>query len=138
MGPRFRGDDGEDLFLRGRGAFHKGLAALHFMGERRLVDLDHHGVGIDAEILHQRLRDVAHHAGLLLVGAAGGHAYGDFRHFLSPCALFLSSWPGLSGAYPRSSPSNKTWMPGTRLHKAGHDARSEWLTPLHLMPRQDF
>jgi len=27
---------------------------------------------VDAEVLHQRLRNVAHHAGLLLVGAAGG------------------------------------------------------------------
>src|SRR3954469_5311208 len=55
-------------------ALDEGLAALHLVGQRRFVDLDHHRVGIDAEILHQRLGDVAHHAGLLFVGAAGGHA----------------------------------------------------------------
>src|SRR5712664_4882576 len=91
--PAFRGDDGEDLFLRGRRALHKSLAALHFMGERRLIDLDHHGVGIDAEILHQRLRDVAHHAGLLFLGAAGGHANGDFRHFLLLPLFLLRTTP---------------------------------------------
>src|SRR5206468_2241428 len=49
-------------------ALDKGLAALHLMGQRCLVDLDDDGVGVDAEVLHQRLRDVAHHAGLLFVG----------------------------------------------------------------------
>src|SRR5690348_5229439 len=57
-----------ELLLRGRRALHKGLAALHLVMQRRLVDLDHHRVGIDSEILNQRLGDVAHHAGLLLVG----------------------------------------------------------------------
>src|SRR5258705_5656154 len=71
------------LLLR-RGALDKGLAALHLVGERRLVDLDHDRIGVDAEVFHQRLRDVAHHAGLLLVGAAGGHAHGNFRHFSLP------------------------------------------------------
>src|SRR6185369_712653 len=65
-----------------------GLAALHLVGQRRFVDLDHHRVGIDAEILHQRLGDVAHHAGLLLVGAASGHAHGNLRHFSLPVFLF--------------------------------------------------
>src|ERR1700675_1948675 len=57
-------------------------------------DLDDDGVGIDAEVLHQRLRDVAHHAGLLFVGAAGGHADGDFRHFchsLCVCCFLLAT-----------------------------------------------
>src|ERR1700704_3971404 len=80
MGPRFRGDDGESLLLRRGGALNKGLAALHLVGERRFVDLDHDRIGIDAEVFHQRLRDVAHHAGLLVIGAAGGHADGNFRH----------------------------------------------------------
>src|SRR4051794_26508417 len=68
------------LLLRRRGALDEGLAALHLVGERRFVDLDHDRIGIDAEVFHQRLRDVAHHAGLLLVGAASGHAHGNFRH----------------------------------------------------------
>src|ERR1700686_4718718 len=93
MGPRFRGADGGEialLLLRG-GALDKGLAALHLVGQRRFVDLDHDGVGIDAEILHQRLRDVAHHAGLLFIGAAGGHADGDFRHFwLLPFSCYVT------------------------------------------------
>src|ERR1700675_439156 len=77
------------LLLRSRRAFHKSLAALHLVRQRGFVDLDDDGVGIDAEILHQRLRDVAHHAGLLLVGAAGGHADGDFRHFChSLCSCY--------------------------------------------------
>src|SRR5882757_1752591 len=84
MGPRFRGDDGESLLLRRGGALNKGLAALHLVDERRFVDLDHDRIGIDAEVFHQRLRDVAHHAGLLLVGAAGGHTHGNFRHFFAP------------------------------------------------------
>src|SRR6185437_8618514 len=75
------------LLLRSRRAFHKGLAALHLVGERGFVDLDHDRIGIDAEILHQRLRDVAHHAGLLIVGAAGGHANGNLWHFVTPFAL---------------------------------------------------
>jgi hypothetical protein len=33
------------------------------------------------------LRDVAHHAGLLFVGAAGGHAHGNLRHFGLPLLL---------------------------------------------------
>src|ERR1700686_213603 len=93
MGPRFRGADGGEialLLLRG-GALDKGLAALHLVGQRRFVDLDHDGVGNDAEILHQRLRDVAHHAGLLFIGAAGGHADGDFRHFwLLPFSCYVT------------------------------------------------
>src|SRR5258707_11506532 len=75
-------------------ALDKGLAALHLVGERRLVDLDHDGVGLDAEVFYQRLRDVAHHAGLLFIGAAGGHADGDFRHFWSlPFSLAASLLP---------------------------------------------
>src|SRR5579863_9177429 len=77
-------DDAIALLLRGGGALDEGLAALHLVGERRFVDLDHDSIGIDAKILHQRLRDIAHHAVLLLIGAAGGHADGDFGHFLSP------------------------------------------------------
>src|SRR3984893_10976005 len=77
---------GAPLLLRRR-PLDERLAALHLMSERRLVDLDHDGIGIDAEVLHQRLRDVAHHAGLLLIGAAGGHAHGNFRH----CCLSLFS-----------------------------------------------
>src|SRR5271168_4748026 len=61
----------QKLLLRRGCAFHKGLAALHLVGERRFVDLDHDRIGVDAKVLDQRLRDVAHHAGLLLVGAAG-------------------------------------------------------------------
>src|SRR5260370_34268405 len=68
------------LLLRRRRALHERLAALHLVSQRRLVDLDHDGIGIDPEVLHQRLRDVAHHAGLLLIGSAGGHAHGYFRH----------------------------------------------------------
>src|SRR5579864_7911878 len=56
-------------------------AALHLVDQRRFVDLDDDSLGIDAEVLHQRLGDVAHHADLLLVGAAGGHADGNFGHF---------------------------------------------------------
>src|SRR5882757_3123135 len=71
-----------------RRALDKRLAALHLVGQRRFVDLDHDRIGVDAEVLHQRLRDVTHHAGLLLVGAAGGHAHGNFRHFLFLPFLF--------------------------------------------------
>src|SRR5438034_3096452 len=78
------------LVLR-RLALDKSLAALHLVGQRRFVDLDHDGIGVDAQVLHQRLRDVAHHAGLLFVGAAGGHADGDFRHF---CLSFFSVMAG--------------------------------------------
>src|SRR5438034_11145321 len=99
------------LVLR-RLALDKSLAALHLVGQRRFVDLDHHRIGIDAEVLHQRLRDVAHHAGLLFVGAAGGHAHGNLRH----CGLLVivscrhgRACPG----HPRTRLSNKTWMPGT-------------------------
>src|SRR4051794_28842079 len=38
------------LFALRRLALNKSLAALHLVGERRLVDLDHHGVGFDAEV----------------------------------------------------------------------------------------
>src|SRR3984885_13517188 len=106
-------NDERNLLLRSSRAFNEGLAALHLVGQRRFVDLDHDVVGIDAEVLYQSLRDVAHHAGLLFVGAAGGHAHGNFRHY---CLLFLFSFrhgracPG----HPRSSLSIKTWMPGTR------------------------
>src|SRR5258708_11020244 len=88
--PAFAGTTGGEgcaLLVLHRLALDKGLAALHLVGQRRLVDLDHHGVGLDAEIRHQRLRDVAHHAGLLFIGAAGGHADGDFRHFVTPFSL---------------------------------------------------
>src|SRR5690349_20600984 len=91
--------DEKELLLRGRRALHKGVAALHLVMQRRLVDLDHDRVGIDAEILDQRLGDVAHHAGLLLVGAARGHADGDLRHINSPfvlARLTQSSLPGLT------------------------------------------
>src|SRR3954468_7136649 len=74
------------LLLRSRRALHERLAALHLVGKRGFIDLDDDGVGIDAEILHQRLGDVAHHAGLLLVGAAFGHADSDLRHFSLPWA----------------------------------------------------
>jgi hypothetical protein len=69
------------------------LAALHLVGERRFVDLDHDRIGIDAEVLDQRLGDVAHHAGLLFVGAAEGHAHGNLRH--SRFSLFVSVMAGL-------------------------------------------
>src|SRR3981081_2325253 len=74
-------DERSELLALHRLALDEGLAALHLVGQRRLVDLDHDGVGLDAEVLHQRLGDVTHHAGLLVVGAAGGHAHGNFRHF---------------------------------------------------------
>src|SRR5205823_4444715 len=95
MGPRLRGDDSwrwRTLLVLRRPALHKRLAALHLVGQRRLVDLDHDGVGLDAEVFYQRLGDVAHHPGLLLVRAAGGHAYGDLRHVgLSLCSCWLIS-----------------------------------------------
>src|SRR3954462_3145910 len=72
------------LLLRSRRALHERLAALHLVAERGFIDLDDDGVGIDAEILHQCLGDVAHHAGLLFVGAAFGHADSDLRHFSLP------------------------------------------------------
>src|SRR5712664_3286618 len=78
------------LLLLRRCPLHESLAALHLVGQRRLVDLDHDGIGVDAEVLHERLRDVAHHAGLLLIGAAGGHAHGNFRHTITPF-VFLHS-----------------------------------------------
>src|ERR1700736_6167199 len=83
------------LLLRRRRALHKRLATLHLVGQRSFVDLDHDRVGIDAEILHERLRDVAHHAGLLFIGAAGGHAHGNFRHFCHSLFVF-PLWPGNS------------------------------------------
>src|SRR3954447_9085491 len=105
MGPRLRGDDNGDCrygwvvsrisppslprLLLGRGALHEGLATLHLVRQWRLVDLDDDGVGVDPEIADQRLRDVAHHAGLLFVGAAGGHAHGDLRHFFRSLFWFL-------------------------------------------------
>src|SRR5258708_5252332 len=79
--PAFAGTTRVALLVLHRLALDKSLAALHLVRERRLVDLDHDGIGLDAEVLHQRLRDIAHHAGLLFIGAAGGHADGDFRHF---------------------------------------------------------
>src|ERR1700678_3506004 len=87
--PAFAGTTSSNrmLLLRRRRAFDEGLAALHLVMQRSFVDLDHDGVGIDAEVLYQRLRDVAHHAGLLFIGAAGGHADGDLWHFCSPFAL---------------------------------------------------
>src|SRR6267378_3426580 len=92
MDPGVRRDDqqlGPALLALHRLAFHESLAALHLVGQRRLVDLDHDRVGVDAEVLHQRLRDVAHHAGLLLIGTAGGHAHGNFRH---PCLSLCSCY----------------------------------------------
>src|SRR6267143_1779197 len=97
MDPGGRRDDqqlGLALLALHRLAFHESLATLHLVGQRRLVDLDHDGVGVDAEVLHQRLRDVAHHAGLLLIGAAGGHAHGNFRHScLSLCSCYVTLAP---------------------------------------------
>src|SRR3954447_5506222 len=90
MGPRLRGDDSwrcRALLALRRPALHECLAALHLVRQRRLVDLNHDGVGLDAEVLHQRLGNVAHHPGLLLVGAAGGHAYSDLRHWLLPVVV---------------------------------------------------
>src|SRR6266852_5517553 len=118
IGPRFRGDDEGELFVLHRLALDKSLAALHLVGQRRLVDLDHDGVGLDAEVFHQRLRDVAHHAGLLFIGAAGGHADGNFRHLLS-LPFLLPSWPGLS----RPSTIFPIKQDVDARHKAGHDAR---------------
>src|SRR5689334_123282 len=54
-------NDANASLLRRRRALHEGLAALHLVTKRGFVDLDDDGIGIDAEILHQRLRDVAHH-----------------------------------------------------------------------------
>src|SRR6516225_3517431 len=100
-----RRDDSRSLL---RGALYKGLAALHLVVKRRLVDLDHDRVRIDAEVFHQRLCDVAHHADLLFFGAAGVHAYGNLEH---PRFFLVSSrrlsWPSMIPL------SNKTWMPGT-------------------------
>src|ERR1700688_1836792 len=87
MTSRASKEDVSALLLRG--ALDESLAALHLVGQRRLVDLDHDGVGIDAEVLHQRLGDVAHHTGLLVIGAARGHADGNFRHC---CLLVLFSF----------------------------------------------
>src|SRR5689334_8201672 len=87
-----------DLLLCGSRALNERLAALHLVGERRFVDLDHDRIGIDAEVLHQRLGDVAHHAGLLLVGAAGGHAHGNLGH--SRLSLKFLVQPGFSYLLP--------------------------------------
>src|SRR6266700_7303716 len=101
-----------------RRALDEGLAALHLVGERRLVDLNDDRLRIDAEIRHQRLRDVAHHAGLLFFGAARGHVHGNLRHLVfSLCSCDVMAGPQREArlhGHPRSCPSNKTWMPGTR------------------------
>src|ERR1700722_4863338 len=86
-----RGKNNQRLLLRH--AFDEGHAALHLVDQRRFVDLDHDGFGIDAEILHQRLRDIAHHADLLFLGASGGHADRNFGH-----VVFLFPYCKLSGA----------------------------------------
>src|SRR6266481_1621431 len=79
-----------ELLLRRRRALDERLAALHLVRQWGFVDLDHDRVGIDAEVFHQRLGNVAHHAGLLLVGAAGGHAHGNLRHFyFSLCSCYV-------------------------------------------------
>src|SRR5436190_5034680 len=118
---------GKSLGLHRRPAFDERLAALHLVGQRRLIDLDHHVVGIDAKVLHQRLRDVAHHAGLLLIGAAGGHAHGDLGHL--GLSLLLLSSPGKA----RSASSRQISRPSTIVaikqevddrYKPGHDT---WL-----------
>jgi hypothetical protein len=43
------------------------------------------------------LRDVAHHAGLLFIGAADGHADGNFRHLLSLPLLLLRTLHSAEG-----------------------------------------
>src|SRR5436190_7270718 len=93
-GLRQEAHPGTTASLLHRLALDEGLAALHLVGQRCLVDLDHHRVGIDAEILHQRLGDVAHHAGLLLVGAASGHAHGNLRHLSLPVFSCSLAGPG--------------------------------------------
>src|SRR5579883_3073111 len=75
-----RGEGKSDRVLFLPKPLDEGHPALHLVNQRRFVDLDHHSLGIDAEILHQRLRDVAHHRDLLLVGTAGRHADGDLGH----------------------------------------------------------
>src|SRR5712672_1932161 len=139
MGPRLRGDDGRGSFalLLRRGALDKGLAALHLVGERRFVDLDHYRIGIDAEVLHQRLRDVAHHAGLLLVGAAGGHAHGNFRHScLSLCSCYVTLATntililrsGLFGRVSKDAPIVLMVRDGARAppHHEGYPHLTSW------------
>src|ERR1700733_14495146 len=88
-------NDERNLLLRSSRAFNERLATLHLVGQRGFVDLDHDSIGLDAEVLHQRLRDVAHHAGLLFVGTAGGHAHGNFRHILSPFSLATNTTSAL-------------------------------------------
>src|SRR5260221_5439019 len=105
------------LLLRRRRALNKRLAALHLVGQRRFVDLDHDRIGIDAEVLHQRLGDVAHLAGLVVVGAACGHSHGNRRH-PRLLVLFFSSWPGLS----RPSTISSIKQDVDARYKAGHDA----------------
>src|SRR4030081_1757770 len=95
--PAFAGTtSGEGLALLAlhRLALNKSLAALHLVSQRRFVDLDDDRIGVDAEVLHQRLRDVAHHAGLLFIGAAGSHAHRNFRHLglsLFSCYVTLAT-----------------------------------------------
>src|SRR3954454_10604456 len=119
MGPCVRRDDERwepALLLRRRRALHKRLAALHLVGQRRFVDLDHDRIGIDAEVLDQRLGDVAHHAGLLFVGATEGHAHGDLRH--CGLSLFCFRHGRTCSGHPRPFPSNKTWMGGPKPGRA--------------------
>src|SRR6266850_4390750 len=52
---------------------------------------------------------------------------------VSSCS-FLSSWPGLS----RPSTIFPIKQDVDARHKAGHDAPNEWLSPLHVMARENF
>lgn len=51
-------------------ALGESFATLHFVVQRRFVDLDHDGISRDPEVLHQSIGDVEHHRPLLLIGAA--------------------------------------------------------------------
>lgn len=114
------------LLLRSRRALHKGLAALHLVAERGFVDLDDDGIGIDAEILHQGLGDVAHHAGLLLVGAAFGHADGNLRHRSLPAAFAMTGYtPVIHDVHIKQEVDARD--------KPEDDDRNEWLAPAHVM-----
>src|SRR5579883_2317282 len=118
------------LLLRGR-ALHEGLAALHLVDQRGLVDLDDDGFRIDAEILHQRLGDVAHHADLLLLGAAGGHAHGNLRHRSLPLVSVMARpVPAIHASSIKQDVDARD--------KPAHDAVREWLSPLHVMAREYF